>query len=246
MSYFHLQPEILEYIWNKYSFWLILNVNEKLICTDISYFLFVNSSSMREWWTREVCASFPVELGWKLSWYTWLPDIPGEATHWVAWMEDLKSWRQETEVQYLTIASCCHQPPDSPHGVTRCSLALKRSLPTWLAPQVTECVIPVIIEGSWNRQGCKEEKGSSWQLFDWSMKDFTSTFWNKNISPEPSPAWERLAQACSINQVFPTKTWWEVATPTAPAVGETPLGCRSRHLLLPGELVPAPLPVKPG
>lgn len=51
MLYFHLCTEILEYknTWNKYSYWIILNVNKKFIFTDIFCFLFVNSSSVREW-----------------------------------------------------------------------------------------------------------------------------------------------------------------------------------------------------
>lgn len=100
---------------------------------------------------------------------------------------------------YLSIAPCCNQPPDRPYWVTCCTLkALKRSPPTGLSPQVAECVTSVITEGLWSSQGCKEEKGFV-ASSDWSTKDITSTFWWKRISPEPSPAWGRLSQACPRN-----------------------------------------------
>lgn len=102
-------------------------------------------------------------------------------------------------------------------------------------PQLADCVIPAITEGSWSRQDCK--RGEKELLRDWSAKNFASTFWRMKIFPEISPAQERLAGVYPINEVF-QKTAWLVIITIPPEVGEKALGCSSRLLTLPRKVIP--------
>lgn len=90
----------------------------------------------------------------------------------------------------------------------------------------------------WSRQGCKGGKGSC-QIFSWSVKEFASTFWRKNISAEISPTQE-TDTSLPHQPSFPTKAR-HVAVRIAPATGEMPLGCRSRYPLLSRKVVPSQL-----